>query len=88
LKKQIVESLEPLGFEIVAPSAGPNATGITTFRHPRSNMRELARQLEENGVATSLRYNREGAAFIRFSPHFNNTSGEIERAASVLRGGL
>jgi selenocysteine lyase/cysteine desulfurase len=88
LKKQIAESLEPLGFEIVAPSASPNASGITTVRHPRANMRELARRLEDNGVAASLRYNREGAAFIRFSPHFYNTSEEIERAASILRGGL
>jgi selenocysteine lyase/cysteine desulfurase len=88
LKKQIVESLEPLGFELFAASAGPNTTGITTFRHPRANMRKLARRLEENGVAASLRYNREGAAFIRFSPHFYNTAAECERAVSVLRSRL
>jgi cysteine desulfurase / selenocysteine lyase len=88
LKKQTVTSLDPLGFEIYGPRDGANASGITTFRHPRANMRELFRRLEENNIVTSLRFNRAGDEFIRFSPHFYNTSEEIARAVEVLRGGL
>ena len=88
LKKQIVGPLSALGFEIVAPSRGANASSITTFRHPRADMKSLFARLEENRIAASLRHNREGVEFIRFSPHFYNTSGEIAHAVEVLRGGV
>jgi selenocysteine lyase/cysteine desulfurase len=88
LKKQIVDALEPMGFEIVPPTSGANASGITTFRHPTAGMAALSALLEENGISVSLRYNRAGTEFIRLSPHFYNTSAEIDRVMEVLRSGI
>jgi len=51
-------------------------------------MKSLFARLDENRIAASLRHNREGVEFIRFSPHFYNTSGEIAHAVEVLRGGV
>ena len=35
-------------------------------------------------VVASLRYDREGRDYLRFSPHFYNTEAEIDRAVAVL----
>jgi selenocysteine lyase/cysteine desulfurase len=88
LKKQIVAGLDNLGFEIHGPRDGAHASSITTFRHPRADMTALFARLEENRIAASLRHNPEGVEFLRFSPHFYNTAGEIARAIEVLRSGL
>ncbi len=88
LKKQIVGQLEPMGFEIIPPTSGANASGITTFRHPTVSMAALFALLEKNGIIASLRYNRAGVEYIRLSPHFYNTSAEVDRVMEVLRGGL
>jgi selenocysteine lyase/cysteine desulfurase len=85
LKAHLVGALRPLGFEIIAPEDGPGASGITTFRHPRASMKAAFHFLEENHVVASLRYDRSGGEFIRFSPHFYNTMEEIDRAVSLLK---
>ena len=87
LKKQIVALIEPLGFEIISPTSGANASGITTLRHPRASMAKLFQLLEQNDIVASLRFDPAGAEFIRLSPHFYNTSDEIARVAEVLRKG-
>ena len=83
LKKHLVAQLEPMDFEIIPPSSGANASGITTFRHPRASMEKLFKLLEENGIVASLRYDRAGTEYIRLSPHFYNTSAEIDRVMEV-----
>jgi cysteine desulfurase / selenocysteine lyase len=88
LKKHIVGLLQPPGFEIIPPVSGANASGITTFRHPRADMAKLFQLLEQNGITASLRYDRAGTQYIRLSPHFYNTTAEIDRVMEVLRGGI
>ncbi len=88
LKQHLVARLQPLGFEIIPPIAGPNASGITTFRHPRADIGKLFRLLEQNAIVASLRYDRAGTEYIRLSPHFYNTLAEIDRLAEVLRGAI
>jgi len=88
LKGQLVSALHPLGFRFYGPVEGPNASGITTFDHPAASMAALFRRLEENGIAVSLRHNRQRREFIRVSPHFYNTPAEIDRVVAVLREGL
>ncbi len=88
LKSQIVSDLEPLGFEFIAPTSGPNISGITTFRHPHADMAALFRALEQNRIIASLRYDRAGLAYLRLSPHFYNTREELSRVAEVLRAAL
>ena len=88
LKARIVASLEPLGFLIHGPREGPSASSITTFRHPTADAKVLFRALEQNGVVASLRCDKAGTEYLRFSPHFYNTEEEIERAIGVLRAAL
>ncbi len=84
LKAHLVSGLRERGFEIVGPSEGPNASGITTFWHPRKSAQELYGKLESAGVTSSLRYDREGRDYLRFSPHFYNTEEEVDVALGVL----
>lgn len=88
LKKHLVGELQPLDFEIIPPLGGANASGITTFRHPRADMAKLFRLLEQNGIVVSLRHDQNGTEYLRLSPHFYNTTAEIDRVAEVLRDGL
>ena len=84
LKGHLVRALRSLGFEFYGPTDGPNASGITTFFHPKASMAAFFRALEENGVVASLRHDRSGREMIRLSPHFYNTEAEADRVIGVL----
>lgn len=84
LKAHLVRALRSLGFQIVGPVDGPNASGITTFFRPGSSMTALFSRLETNGVVASLRHDRSGREMIRISPHFYNTEAEIDRTVGLL----
>jgi selenocysteine lyase/cysteine desulfurase len=88
LKSHLLAQIEPLGFRILGPREGAAATGITTFRHERASSKKLCAALEAAHVVASLRYDREGRDYIRFSPHFYNTEAEIDTAVRVLREAL
>ncbi len=88
LKKHLVDALEALGFEFIAPTSGPNTSGITTFSHPSAKMSDLFRRLEENQIIASLRFDRENRQYLRLSPHFYNTIEELDRTIAVLKSGL
>ena len=84
LKKHLVEALLPLGFEILGPLDGPNASSITTFHHPQADMAALFKRLEDHKTVVSLRFDRAGRQYIRVSPHFYNTTGELDAMMSHL----
>lgn len=88
LKAHLVAQLEPLGFEIVGPKSGANASSITTFRHPTASGAQLFSALEKARIVASLRHDRAGREHLRFSPHFYNTEAEIDRAVGVLQAHL
>ena len=88
LKAQLISELEPLGFELLGPASGAAASGITSFSHPTADLGRLFTLLEENGVVASLRFDRSGKAYLRFSPHFYNTAGEISKVAEILKAAL
>ena len=88
LKRHLITGLDSLGFQILGPREGPTASGITTFRHPSASMKALFERLEQNGVIASLRYDRDGRDYLRFSPHFYNTEDELNRTLELLRAGL
>ncbi len=88
LKAHLIAQLEPLGFEILGPKSGPNATSITTFRHPTASCAELFTALEKAHIVASLRHDRAGRDYLRFSPHFYNTETELDTAVRVLRAAL
>jgi selenocysteine lyase/cysteine desulfurase len=88
LKAHLLAGLDSLGFEVLGPREGPAASSITTFRHAGADATLLFRALEENRVVASLRHDKAGTEYLRFSPHFYNTEDEVDRALAVLRAAL
>lgn len=84
LKAFLHARLLPLGFMAVGPVEGPTASGILTVWHPIVAASKLFACLESEGIIASLRFDRAGKEFIRFSPHFYNTKPELERVGEVL----
>ncbi|MBV9671346.1 MAG: aminotransferase class V-fold PLP-dependent enzyme [Verrucomicrobia bacterium] len=83
-KDRLISGLRDLGFSVLGPISGPNASGITTAKRENRDMRLLFENLKENNVVCSLRQNRQGTQYIRFSPHFYNTEAEIDCVLEVL----
>ncbi len=91
LRRGFVEAVRVLGYRryIEERDRSPEASdaersGIITVTHPEKDMREVARRLGTADIAVSLRYNRAGEAFLRFSPHFYNTEAELDHVLDVL----
>jgi cysteine desulfurase/selenocysteine lyase len=88
LKRQAVERLRAMAFEILPPAEGANVSSITTFFHPAMDSAELLRTLEASGTIASLRFDRAGQSYVRISPHFYNTHDELERMLKTLEQAL
>ena len=87
LKARLVQGLEPLGFRFLGPTGGPNASGITTTWRGEGQWPDLARifdHLTAQKISPSLRYDRAGKAYLRFSPHFYNTEAEMDRVVAAI----
>jgi selenocysteine lyase/cysteine desulfurase len=84
LTAHLAAGLRARGYEIHSPTSGSTASGITTFRHSGRDMSELHAKLEKAGVVSSLRIDREGRDYLRFSPHFYNTESELDSALAEL----
>ncbi len=81
----LVPALQAKGYTVL--NAGPkpeNAGGITSFFAPGKNLAELHQKLADAGVVASLRADRKGQNYLRFSPHFYVTDAELERAVEIL----
>ena len=77
--------LNEMGFEFLSPRASdPLRSGILTARHPLKESPRLFAALEAANITASLRSNRAGEKWLRFSPHFYNTRSEMSRVADVL----
>jgi selenocysteine lyase/cysteine desulfurase len=92
LRRKLLDALRSLGFHLYLdaydsrPSAVDNErSGIVALTHPTRDIQELVRRLIANGVIVSLRRNRDGTPFVRFSPHFYNTEAEIERVVESIK---
>jgi selenocysteine lyase/cysteine desulfurase len=84
LTTHLTAGLRERGYKIHSPSEGAAASGITTFRREGRSMAELHAKLEKAGVVSSLRHDREGRDYLRFSPHFYNTEAELDTALALL----
>ena len=47
-------------------------------------MQALGKKLATAGIVASVRGDRNGRDYLRFSPHFYNTTAELERAVALL----
>ncbi|MFV0337875.1 MAG: aminotransferase class V-fold PLP-dependent enzyme [Chthoniobacterales bacterium] len=59
-------------------------SGILTARHATRTPEEEFAHLEKNGVVASLRSEKSGQQWLRFSPHFYNTIEEMDRVVELL----
>jgi selenocysteine lyase/cysteine desulfurase len=84
LTELLRQQLEPAGFEFLTPTEEKNQCGILTFRHPGVASERFTEALAENDIVVSLRYDRANRGWLRVSPHFYNTTPEIEKMADLL----
>ena len=81
----LVPALQAKGYTVLNAEPKPeNASGITSFFAPGKNMTEVHARLTAAGVVASLRTDRQKQAYLRFSPHFYNTDGELARVLELL----
>ena len=81
----LVPALQSKGYSVLHADAPPeNASGIITFYQAGTDMAALHERLNQAHIAASLRSDRSGQQFIRFSPHFYNTDSELRRALEIL----
>jgi selenocysteine lyase/cysteine desulfurase len=80
-----VPALQAKGFSVLNPDPKPEQTGgITSIFLPGKDLAPLNQKLADAGVIASLRTDRQGQNYIRFSPHFYNTDAELHRVLELL----
>lgn len=81
----LVPALQAKGWTVLqADAPAEQASGIVTAHKPGLDLPALHARLAEAGVVASLRADRSGQRYLRFSPHCYNTTAELERAVSLL----
>lgn len=81
----LVPALKTRGCAVLNDDAPLSAaSGIVSFSIPGSDMLALHQKLLQAGIVTSLRTDRSGQKYIRLSPHFYNTDGELHRVLDYL----
>jgi len=88
VRDYLQELLEELEFEFLSPKNGPWRSGILTCRHPRRASSNLFQALESASIVVSLRDDRAGRSWLRFSPHFYNTREEMDLVATTIKNSL
>ena len=84
-RKWLATACQTKGFSVLNAEAKPENTGsITSIFHPGKDLSPLHRKLTDAGVIASLRVDRKGQNYIRFSPHFYNTDAELQRVVDLL----
>ncbi|MDW8310422.1 MAG: aminotransferase class V-fold PLP-dependent enzyme [Verrucomicrobiales bacterium] len=84
-RARLIEALRARGCTVFHADAPPeNASGIVSWFKPGADMAAVHQKLLAAGVVASLRADRQGQRYIRFSPHFYNTDAELDRALEVL----
>jgi cysteine desulfurase/selenocysteine lyase len=78
LKETMRERFLALGYDILTPQKHVQS-GILTVRPP-GDVQAIYRSLNEANIIVSLRSNA-----LRFSPHFYNTPGEVDKIFSILK---
>ncbi|MCP4641841.1 MAG: aminotransferase class V-fold PLP-dependent enzyme, partial [bacterium] len=92
LRTDFLAAIRSLGYRLyieecdLDPATPDSArSGIISVTHTEKDMKKLAGRLRAGQVEVSLRQNRNGECFVRFSPHFYNTQGELERVVELMQ---
>ncbi len=84
-RQWLVAQLQAKGYTVLGADAPPeNSSGITSFYKPGQDLAVLHQKLLAAKVISSLRADRQGQKYIRFSPHFYNSDEELRRAVELL----
>ena len=67
-----------------AAKAGPGLAEVASAAKAGKDLTALHKKLTDAGVVASLRADRKGQNYIRFSPHFYNTDAELQRTLELL----
>ncbi|MCP4898940.1 MAG: aminotransferase class V-fold PLP-dependent enzyme [bacterium] len=67
------------GWDVYSPGSGHPVAGIVAARHPGIAPKEARRRLSERKIVCSVRQ-----GYVRFSPHFYITKGELEAFDRIL----
>lgn len=84
LNQTLRDRVAPGGFEFLSPEEENKRSGILTFRHPDIPTERFVDALAKQDIVVSLRHDRTDRGWLRVSPHFYNTSAEIEKVAELL----
>jgi len=84
IRKDLADALYPLGFRDVLDGTNGARAGILTVSHPERPAAEVYEQLLREHIVTSLRRDRAGGAYVRFSPHFYATRSDMDRVVQTL----
>jgi selenocysteine lyase/cysteine desulfurase len=86
IRSRLVSGLTELGFTLLGQNHDPmHFSGIITVSQPGRAIPSLFKRLSENQAVCSLRQDRQGKQYLRFSPHFYNTEDEVDRILEVLK---
>jgi selenocysteine lyase/cysteine desulfurase len=81
----LIAELQKKGFMVLnAEAKAENTSGIISFYQAGKNLAALHQKVSEAGVIASLRVDRRGQNYIRFSPHFYNTDAELQYTLELL----
>lgn len=75
----LFEGVRQRGWELLTPTAPGRYAGIVTFRVDGCDVNALLQRLRAAGVVCAARHGG-----IRFSPHFYNTTDDLERALDTV----
>jgi len=77
----LMEELQEKDYEIFHPTT---TSGITSCWREGQDMKALGEKLAKENIIVSVRGDRRGQHYLRFSPHFYNNRAELERVLTLL----
>jgi len=76
----VVPALQAKGYSVLSADAPPEiGSGIVSFFRPGKDLSALNQKLADANIITSLRVDRTGQNYVRLSPHFYITDGDLNR---------
>ena len=79
----LVAALQARGYEVFFPE-GQQTGGITSCWREGTDMKVVGERLAAENIIASVRGDRAGRDYLRFSPHFYNTSSDLDLALELL----
>lgn len=79
LAEQLETGARNKGYEVIVPRSQATGSGIVSIRHPEMDARVVVSRLKQQRILAAPRQ-----GWVRMSPHFYLTSGEIEIVINAL----